>query len=132
MKTIIPWKRGKGENALSPISDCFNGLWDEPWDFSVPSFVSPFGKKQPTVDVSEDKESYTVRVEIPGITEKDMDLTWHEGILTITGEKKEEKKEEEKKKGRYHQECSYGYFSRSVPLGKNVNWEKTVAQYKNC
>jgi HSP20 family protein len=81
------------------------------------------------VDVSEDKKEIKVKAEIPGMTEKDIDLTWHDGVLSIRGEKKDEK--EEKKQNRYYRECSYGSFCRNINIGTNVDWNKTKAKYKH-
>ena len=44
----------------------------------------------PSVDVVEDKNEVTVKAEVPGMTEKDIDLSWQEGVLRIRGEKKNE------------------------------------------
>jgi HSP20 family protein len=55
-----------------------------------------------------------VRAEIPGVDAKDIELTYQEGVLRISGEKKENK--EEKGRNRYYRECRYGYFSKGIPL----------------
>jgi len=132
MKSLIPWK--KRENAAAP------SLWDDDWfdrgwedSFrSFPSLFSGttrFSPSLPSVDVSEDKTNVTVRAELPGMTEKDVDLTWINGILRIRGEKKEEK--EEKKKNRYFSECRYGCFSRDIPLGDSVEFSQAKASFKH-
>jgi HSP20 family protein len=63
------------------------------------------------------------------MTEKDIQLTWHDGVLRIRGEKKDEK--EERSKDRYYKECSYGSFSRDIPLGAGVDWKNAEAKYRN-
>jgi len=83
----------------------------------------------PRVDVTEDKNEVTVKAEIPGMSEKDIECTWHDGVLRIRGEKKCER--EDKKSGRQHHECSYGYFSREIPLGDSVDWKSAAAKYKH-
>ena len=82
-----------------------------------------------SVDVVEDKNEVTVKAEVPGLTEKDINLSWHDGVLRIRGEKKNEK--EEKENGRYYRECSYGSFSRDIRLDNTVDWKKAQAKYKN-
>ena len=62
------------------------------------------------------------------MSEEDIKLTFHDGILSISGEKTEEK--EEKNKNTYYKESFYGSFSRSIPL-ENVDWEKVLAKYKH-
>ena len=57
---------------------------------------------------------------------KDINLGFQDGILTISGEKKEEMSQ-----GQVYQESSYGYFSREIPLGKNLQWDQAKAQCQN-
>jgi HSP20 family protein len=130
MKSLIPWKNKERDTA--PV------LWDDDWfDRSLDSpfmglfepFASSLSSRMPSVDVSEDKNEVTVRAEIPGLTEKDVDLTWQDGVLRIHGEKRAEK--EEKRKDRYYRECSFGSFRRDIPLGDSVDWNRAQAQYKN-
>jgi len=113
--------------ALS--NDWFNRLWEVPFENFFPVSRSTLSTRIPSIDVTEDKKEINVRAEIPGMSQKDIELTWHDGVLSIRGEKKEET--EEKGKNRYFRECSYGSFSRSIEIGKNVNWEEAAAKYKN-
>jgi len=110
-------------------NDWLDRIWDDPFpDF--PGFVSAAeSAKLPRVDVTEDKKEVTVKAEIPGMSEKDIDCTWHDGVLRIRGEKKAER--EDKKAGRRYRECSYGYFSREIPLGDSVDWKAAEAKYKH-
>jgi len=127
MKSLIPWKN-KQESAAPVVwgDDWFDRVWENPFK----NALSPlFSSRLPTVDVSEDKNEVTVRAEVPGMNEKEIDLTWHEGVLRIRGEKRSER--EEKKKGHYYSECSYGSFSRDIPLGNTVDWKGAKAKYKN-
>jgi HSP20 family protein len=130
MKSLIPWKNRRDDAA--PVlwgDDWFERIVENPfknalWPFSGRSF-----SRLPTVDVSEDKNELTVRAEVPGMNEKDIDLTWCDGVLRIRGEKRSER--EEKKKEHYFRECSYGSFSRDIPLGNDVDWSNAKAKYKN-
>jgi HSP20 family protein len=128
MKNLIPWRQ-KENAAVSPWNnDWFDRIRENPFK----SLVSPFSKHisgMPSVDVVEDKNEVTVKAEVPGMTEKDIDLSWQEGVLRIRGEKKNEK--EEKKNGRFYRECSYGSFSRDIHLHDTVDWKKASAKYKN-
>ncbi len=130
MKSLIPWKN-KRDNAAPVVwgDDWFDRVWESPFKNLFPALLNSRFPRIPTVDVSEDKNEVTVRAEIPGLNEKEIDLTWHEGVLRIRGEKKSER--EDKKKGRYYSECSYGYFSRDIPLGDTVDWKGAKAKYKN-
>ncbi|MBN1759414.1 MAG: Hsp20/alpha crystallin family protein [Chitinispirillaceae bacterium] len=130
MKSLIPWKN-RQENAAPSLwaDDWFNRAWSNPFSLLAAPFSGIDFPKQPSVDVSEDKKSVTVRAELPGMNEKEIDLTWHEGILRIRGEKKHER--EEKKRGRVYNECSYGYVARDIPIGDRVDWSAAKAIYKH-
>ena len=82
----------------------------------------------PRLDVAELKDRYEIKAELPGMDEKDIELTLEDGLLTISGEKKAET--EEKEKGYYLKECSYGSFSRSVRLPDNISDDKIDAKFK--
>ena len=94
--------------------------------------MEPFGKApgvfQPKVNVADGEKEITVSVEIPGMDEKDIELSLTKDALTIKGEKKEEK--EEKGKNFHRMERSYGSFSRTLPLPVEINTDKAVADYK--
>ncbi len=80
----------------------------------------------PDIDIAETNDSIIVKVEIPGIAPKDIDISITGDILTVKGEKKEEKKEE----GKCHHriERSYGSFSRTIRLPESVNTDKVKAE----
>jgi HSP20 family protein len=129
MKSLIPWRQGQKHAALTSRNNLFDRWWNDPFDSFLPSFKQPFPARMPSVDVSEDKSEVRVRAEIPGMSDKDIQLTWHDGVLRIYGEKQDEK--EERKKNRYYKECSYGSFSRDIPLGASVDWKNAEATYRN-
>ena len=84
------------------------------------------GELTPVVDVSETDKSYEISVELPGLDDKDVELTLRDDLLTISGEKKTER--EEKKKGYHLSERSYGSFQRSFRLPDDVQAEKIKAE----
>jgi HSP20 family protein len=83
----------------------------------------------PAVDVSENDRELKISAEIPGMTEKDIDISLANDVLTISGEKTSES--EEKGKDRYRMERRYGSFSRSVQLPPGLDTDKAEASYKN-
>lgn len=91
-----------------------------------------FGKERmmvPDFDVAETEKAYTITGEIPGMDMKDLDVTLTDGILTVTGGKKQEK---EDKGEHYHRvERHYGSFRRSFRIPDNVKPEKSKATYKD-
>jgi HSP20 family protein len=86
-----------------------------------PSFTLP----TPAVDVSEDDNAYRITVELPGISEKDLDVSLSDDVITIKGEKREDK--EQKQKDYHLIERRYGSFQRSFGLPASVDREKIAA-----
>jgi HSP20 family protein len=82
----------------------------------------------PAVDMVEEKDEIVVKADLPGLDQKDIEVTVQNGTLTIRGERKEEK--EEKKEDYYCAERSYGAFVRSLPLPKGVDADKVKATFK--
>jgi len=83
----------------------------------------------PALDLAETNNEIVVKAEVPGMDPKDIDISLSDGILTIKGEKKQEK--EEKEEGYHLVERSYGYFSRTIELPREVQSDKINASYKN-
>ena len=79
------------------------------------------------VDVAEDDKGYTITAELPGLDEKDIDVSISDDVLTLKGEKKAEK--EEKGKNRYVCERSYGAFQRSFALPSDALTDKINAKF---
>jgi len=98
------------------------------------AFMSPFERTEiknpvsPKLDIAELKDKFEIKAELPGMDEKDINLSIEDGVLTISGEKKAET--EQKDKGYYLKECSYGSFSRAVRLPDNIVDEKIQANFK--
>lgn len=82
----------------------------------------------PRIDVVEKDDCYVVSAEVPGVDEKDIEVTLQDGVLTIHGEKKEEK--EEREKDRYYYERVFGSFRRSIPLPAEIDESKVSAELK--
>jgi HSP20 family protein len=87
------------------------------------------GDWAPSMDVSETKDSLVCKVEVPGMEQKDIQISLQESLLTIKGEKKQEKEEKEE---HYHRiERSYGAFTRSLRLPVAVDAGKVTATVKH-
>lgn len=87
------------------------------------------GEGLPAVDITEDATAYKLTAELPGLTEKEVEVTLSNDALTLKGEKREE--HEEKNENRYVSERSYGAFQRSFPLPREVDREKVTAAFAN-
>jgi HSP20 family protein len=91
-------------------------------------FDNTFGRSEglgggtfaPALDVKEDSDSYTVALEVPGILQENLQISLENNVLSIHGTK--EQKKEEEGEGRYRRvERSFGSFTRSVTLPRNVD-----------
>jgi HSP20 family protein len=83
----------------------------------------------PSVDVYEDEQGLRLKLEVPGIDEKDLDVRIENNVLTVRGERKFEK--EEKEENFHRIERRYGSFARSFTLPNTIDSEKVAAEYKN-
>jgi HSP20 family protein len=81
----------------------------------------------PAVDLYEDKENLVVKAEVPGMKKEDIEITLNEGVLHLSGERKQEKTAEAEEK--YCTERWLGHFHRSFTLPCRVNVEKLNATY---
>lgn len=121
---LVPWKQFRD---LSPfkkeMEDLFNRFFGEP---SFPRFFSR--EWTPSADITETKDKLVVKVELPGLEAKDVNVTIAEDLLTIKGEKKSE--EEEKDEQHHFVERYYGSFQRSFRLPVSVQKEKIEASFE--
>ena len=83
----------------------------------------------PPVDIYEDEHNIVLKVEVPGIEEKDLDVRVENNTLTVRGERKFER--EEKEENFHRIERRYGSFARSFTLPNTVDAEKVAADYTN-
>ncbi len=81
----------------------------------------------PPVDVYEDEHNITLKIEVPGIDEKDIDVRIENNTLTVHGERKFEKEEKEENYRRV--ERQYGSFTRTFALPNTVDHENVQADY---
>jgi HSP20 family protein len=82
----------------------------------------------PKVDISETDSEIKVMAELPGLSEKDIDLSFHNNTLTIKGEREFHKENE--KENYYCVETSYGSFRRVIPFDVKIDPEKIKAEFK--
>ncbi len=83
----------------------------------------------PRVDVKETKDAYEVLADLPGLNKKDINISLHDNVLTVKGERKSEEKSEDD--NRYYAERTYGTFSRSFRLPNLVEQKDIRAEYKD-
>lgn len=144
MFNLTPWTgkklpiRRDEEHPVYSLQRDMNRLFDDffsapTWegfaDFPKSTLNKSFGDITPKIDMSETDKELLVKVDLPGMTEKDVDISLNRDLLTISGEKKQEKEQTEK--GWYKMERQYGSFSRSIPLPYEIEGDKVEAIYKN-
>ncbi len=95
----------------------------------ISRFFSSVGVLAPCVDISEDDKAYTITAELPGLVEKDVDVSLDGSVLTIKGHKEQEA--EKKDKNYYLSERSYGAFERSMYLPEGVDRDYIGAKLAN-
>lgn len=110
----------------SLFGDFFKGFDLEPYGFSRRAWHS----FTPQLDVRETNKEINISAELPGMDEKDVEVTVEDDVLTIQGEKKEEREAKDENKGYYRAERAYGAFQRSFVLPTSVDKEKVKAQFK--
>jgi HSP20 family protein len=88
---------------------------------------APLSRWNAAVDVYQDKDQFTVVVELPGLKKEEIEISLHDDTLTISGERKREESSEQE----FLTERSYGKFQRSLTLPSAVDAEAVKANYKN-
>ncbi|HBD11087.1 MAG TPA: heat-shock protein Hsp20 [Porticoccaceae bacterium] len=125
--------------ALSPFEEMdrlFERFFTRPWARSFmsewPSLAEGgafFDRKLPRVDVIDRDDEVVVRVEVPGVDKKDLDVSVTDNTVSISGITSREEKEE---RGDYYRsEISHGSFSRVVALPSDVNSDKARAKFRD-
>jgi len=137
MRDLIPWGRKTSQVPMlyqdeqaSPFLTLhreMNRLFDETIrSFDMPSMFRRTAS-WPSVEISETEKEYRVSADVPGLEEKDVEVLFSDGVLTIRGEKKSEVEDKE----RQFNERFYGSFERQIPFGDEIEEDKVEASFKN-
>ncbi len=141
MRDLIPWGRnersssvpsayrGEEANPFLTLHREMNQLFDDVFsrfDATVPSFFSPM-PTWPKVEVAETENGIRVAAELPGMDEKDVEVSVIDNVLTIRGERKAHIDDSE----RHFSERYYGRFERMIPLPFEVEDERAEASFEN-
>lgn len=150
IRDLIPWRRHRetpparpaGEPADHPLfalHQDINREFDEFWrrfESGAPGFgmtgfggLPGFGQfASPSVDVAETDAAVEVSVELPGLDEKDVEVSVADDVLTIRGERRDERTQD--RKGYHLAERSYGSFHRAIPLPPGVAVDRASATFE--
>lgn len=115
----LGWLRGE----IDRLFDDFGGPARSLFDFG-PRISSP----QPALELVDDGKRYHLSVELPGMSEDEISVEYADGLLTVSGEKKEQ--QERKDNGYLLSERRYGRFSRQISLPADANPDAITAQFE--
>lgn len=137
-RDLIPWSRNQ---ELAPLRDNFdpffalhremNRLFDDVFRGfgSVARSGSPLLEGRfgwPKIELGETDKALTISAELPGLTEKDVQVEIANGVLTLRGEKRAERTDA----GKYFSERFYGAFERQIPLDGVIE-DKAEASFRD-
>jgi HSP20 family protein len=142
IRDLIPWgrqesrlpigtsgDRPRDENPLLSLHREVNRLFDDMFrGFDLPAFGS-FGRglAWPNLELGESDREIRITAELPGLDEKDVELSIADGMLTLRGEKKAEVEDGE----RGYSERAYGRFERRIALPRGIEQDKAHATFRN-
>jgi HSP20 family protein len=124
MNTLV--KKNNGRNIADPWMDFFDvdNMFGRSW-------MKPFDKSLPAVNISENDRTYTVEVVAPGMKKEDFKVNVEDDILTISAETKHETTEEDKDRQYSRREYSHSSFTRSFRLPDNAKDDNIDASYQD-
>lgn len=135
VRSLIPWgtdrrvspsRTAAEPNPFFGLHQQVNRLFDDFLrDFNLPMTTQLGWSSWPSVEVRETDKHVHVIAELPGMDEKDVEVTLREGLLTLKGEKKSETK------NAVYNERWQGAFERSLQLGPEVDPEHVEASFKD-
>jgi HSP20 family protein len=134
VKSLVPWRRARGDLArsgsvenASPVFGLHrqvNRLFDDFFrDFDSP-LMRGFASDWPAIEVADEEKAFRIVAELPGLEEKDIDLSLRDGVLSIKGEKTR------KSDGSIYSERWHGQFTRAIDLGPDIDPDKVKASFE--
>ena len=119
--SLIKWNPNR--SVMSPLSEWDNFLdefFGNTVEYKRPSWT-------PNMDIHENKKDFTLSMDLPGLSKKEVSLNVDDNVLTIAGERSYSEKSEDARRV----ERGYGKFKRSFSLPENVNASEINASFKN-
>jgi HSP20 family protein len=133
MNSLARWQRPEftawqGFGRLTDLRDEIDRLFDAPLA-ELTHGSQLLSGWTPALDLHEDKDNVYVRIEVPGMKKEDIDLSLHDGSLSISGERRSEEKFKDAEI--YRSERFFGRFQRTIALPTSVAADKVKAQYQD-
>jgi len=117
-----------GPDRLSTLRDELDSLFELPFWSNFQRQTQLFSGWSPALDIYQNNDNVIARVELPGMRKEDIEISLHDGMLTVSGERKAESAEGEKAE---RTERYVGKFRRSVSLPTMVDPNKVTANYRD-
>ncbi|NGN45115.1 Hsp20/alpha crystallin family protein [Mesorhizobium sp. CGMCC 1.15528] len=142
VRDLIPWGRDRSQlpslfrdddrDPFLSLHREVNRLFDNAFrgfGEGLPSLgrFSSNGGPWPNVEISDGEKEIKLTAEVPGLEERDIELLFDDGVLTLRGEKRSETED----KDRQFSERFYGRFERRIPLGYEIDEDKIDARFRN-
>ena len=127
MTLLTGWESLRELSAMQDRMNRVNRLFRESYSPEGPEEALTTTALAPPVDIYEDEHNIFLKIDVPGIDEKDIDVSVQNNTLTVYGERKFEKEEKEENFRRV--ERQYGSFTRTFTLPTTVDAEKVAANY---
>ena len=127
MTLLSRWEPFREFSTMQDRMNRMNRLFRESYSPEGPEEALTTTSYAPPVDIYEDEHTITLKLEVPGIDEKDIDVRIENNTLTVHGERKIEKEEKEENYRRV--ERQYGSFTRSFTLPSSVDSGQVSARY---
>ena len=129
--TLVKWNPAREllnvEREFNKLFNTFNrryGFDDSSMNEDLENAV-----RSPLTDISENKDQYILKMDLPGVSKENLKLNFHDGELIISGERKQEKEDKDSK---YHRiERTYGKYYRSFTLPQTIQADKINAEFKD-
>src|SRR5256885_123402 len=118
-----------GFGRLSSLRDEIDRLFEAPLAEFARTSSQLLSGWTPAMDIFEDKDNVFVKAELPGMKKEEIEISLHDGSLSISGERRSESKDGEAEV--YRSERFYGRFQRTVTMPTAVEAEKVKAQYQD-
>jgi HSP20 family protein len=130
---LLPWQRPgltawSSFDGLSTLRNEIDRLFESPLN-ELTRTSHLLSGSAPALDIFEDKDNFVVKAELPGMKKQDINVSLHDGSLSISGERKNEAKWEDAEL--YRSERFFGRFQRTVRLPAPVAADKIKGQYKD-
>ena len=129
--TLVKWNPSKEllnvEREFNKLFNTFNRRFG--FDDSTMNEELENAVWSPLTDISENKDQYILKMDLPGVSKENLKLNFHDGELIISGERKQEKEDKDSK---YHRiERTYGKYFRSFTLPQTIQADKINAEFKD-